>query len=85
VSDSCLERAAGSAVPAGLALADTCELVERVLGRVSYEYGFELCLRAASKLRVQSLGCSLDGSLEALDMPREEAVPMHHAGYGRHD
>jgi hypothetical protein len=85
VSDGGLERATGSAVPAGLALADTCKLVERVLGSVSYEYGFELCLRAASKLRVQSLGGPLDGSLEALDMPREEAMPMHHAGYGRHD
>jgi hypothetical protein len=42
-------------------------------------------LRATCKLRVQSLGGPLDGSLEALDMPREEAMPMHHAGYGRHD
>ena len=85
MSDCGLERATSGAVPAGLALANTGKLVERVLGGVSYEYGLELCLGAASKLRVQCLGGPLDGSLEALDMPREEAMSMHHARYGWHD
>jgi hypothetical protein len=85
VSNGGLERTASSAVPAGLTLANACEPVERMLGGVANEDGLELCLRAASELRIQSLGGPLDGGLEALDMPREEAMPMHHARYGWHD
>lgn len=56
-----------------------------MLVAVAYEYGFELCLGSSDQLGIECSAGADPGSLETFGMPREEAMPVDHAGYGRHD
>jgi hypothetical protein len=85
VSGGGVERTTGSAVPARLTLTDAGEFVEGLLVAVAYEYGFELCLGSSGQLGIDCLAGAGPSSLETLGMPREEAMPLDHAWYGRHD